>query len=92
LPTLTMPPGSVTANIAAFLEITLTDTQTRLSELDIASGGQIDTTEMRSKIENMRSHLGLLKSKIRNAIASPSQAETIGEINGNSITLDQESL
>lgn len=92
LPTLTLPPGEVTANIAGFLELTLTDTQNRLSELDTSSGGQINTETLRSELETMRIQFGQLKNMIRDSIANPGQAETVGEINGIPVTLDQESL
>jgi hypothetical protein len=92
LPTLTLPPGSVTANVSGFLELSLTDTINRLSELDTSSGGQIDTADLRAQLESIRVQDGQLKSKIRNAIANPGQVETIGKINWVPISLDQESL
>jgi hypothetical protein len=92
LPTLTLPPGSVTSNIAGFLELTLTDAQNRLSELDTSSGGQINTEDLRSKLESMRILFGQLKNKIRESMANPSQAENVGTINGIPVSLDQESL
>ena len=92
LPALTLPPGSVSANVAGFLELALTDTENRLLEIDTTSGGQINTLDLRSRLETMRIQFGQLKNKIRAAIANPGQAETVGVINGIPVTLDQQSL
>ncbi len=88
----TLPPGTVTANIAGFLELVLTDVQNRLSDLETASEGQISSSEIRSALENARAQFGLLKTKIRAAIADPSKTETIGEVAGIPFKLDQETL
>ena len=92
MPALTLPAGAVTANMAGFLELTLADLQNRLSELDTFLDGQIDSADLRSSLENARNQFGTLKDKIRNAIANLDQVETIGEINGIPVTLDQENL
>jgi hypothetical protein len=92
LPALTLSPGEITANVAAFMELSLTDTINRVAELDSFPGSQNDTTNLRTQLEALRLQYSQLKDKVRNAIANPDQAETIGTINGVSITLDQESL
>lgn len=92
LPTLTLPPGSVSANIAGFLELTLADTENRLLELDASSGGHINTANLRAQLESIRIQYGQLKGIIRNAIANPGQLEVIGQINGTPVSFDQESL
>jgi hypothetical protein len=92
MPTLTLPLGGVTANIAGFLELTLADTENRLLDLDTSSGGLINTADLRAQLENRKLQYGQLKTKIRNAITNPGQAEIIGGINGLPITLDQTSL
>jgi Secretion system C-terminal sorting domain len=92
LPTLTLPPGSVISNMAGFLELTLTDVQNRLSHLDTSSTGQINTVDLRSKLESLRILFGQLKTKIRESMNNPSQAETVGTINGISVSLTQANL
>jgi hypothetical protein len=92
LPALSLPAGSVSANVAGFLELTLADTENQLLELDASSAGQINTVILRAQLESIRTQYGQLKSKIRNAIANPGQLETIGQINGVPVSLDQESL
>jgi hypothetical protein len=92
LPNLTLAPGEVTANVAGFLELSLTDTINQIAELDRLPGGQFNTGDLRSRLEAIRLQYGELKTKVRNAINNPDQAETIGMINGVPISLDEESL
>jgi hypothetical protein len=92
LPSLTLPPGEVTANVAGFMELSLLDTIDRLAELDTISGGTVNTTDLRAQIEGIRLQYGELKTKIRSAMNNPDTAGTIGSINGVPISLDQENL
>lgn len=92
LPAITLPPGEVTANVAAFLELSLTGTINRIAELDRLPDNQFDTQNLRTQLEAIRLQYRQLKEKVRDAIANPDQAETIATINGVSISLDEESL
>ncbi|RJP52919.1 MAG: hypothetical protein C4583_05880 [Anaerolineaceae bacterium] len=92
LPDLTLTPGEVTANVAAFMELSLTDTINQLAELDLLQAGQFSTGNLRAQLEANRLQYGELKAKVRNAINNPDQAEPIGMINGVSISIDEESL
>lgn len=92
LPVLTLTPGDVTANVAGFMELALTDTIDGLSELYISSGGQINTIDLCNRLESIRQQYSQFKNTLRDAIADPNQAGTIVQINGTDITLDQQSL
>ncbi len=92
LPDLTLTPGDVSANVAAFMELSLTDTINRLTEIDHLPGSQVDTADLRAKLESIQLQYAQLKLKVRNAITDPDQAETVGTVNGVTITLDEESL
>lgn len=92
LPALALTPGEVTANVAGFMELSLTDTIDRLAELDTLPTGQFNTEDLRAQLEDLRLKYGQLKALVRNAITDPDQAEDIGMINGVPISLDEESL
>ena len=92
LPALILSPGDVTANVAGFLEMSLTNTIDHLSELESMPGSHIDTQELRSQLESIRLQYGDIKTMVRNAIADPDQADSIGTINDTPIRLDETSL
>ncbi len=92
LPVLTLTPGEVTANVAGFMELSLTDTIDRLAELDALPAAQFNTEDLRDQLEDLRLQYGQLKALVRNAITDPDQAGDIGTINGVAVSLDEESL
>ena len=92
LPSLTLSHGDVTANVAGFLEISLSNTINQLSELESLPGSHIDTQALRSRLESIRLQCGQLKTMVRNAIADPDQTESIGTINDTPVRLDETSL
>jgi hypothetical protein len=92
LPDLTFSPGEVTGNVAAFLELSLTDTIDRLAELETLPRSQISTQDLRDQLEALKLEYGQLKDKVQKAVLNPDQADMIGTINGISLSLDQQSL
>lgn len=92
LPDLSLPPGTIASNIAGFLELTLTDAESRLTQLSTSSGGQIITNDLVVKLDSLRILFGQLKDKIRFSMSNPGQPITVGVINGVEVTLSQENL
>jgi hypothetical protein len=92
LPALQMPPGTVTANWAAFLESELSTVKANLAAATAFSGGQVDTTDLQTSLETCRIRFGELKTLIRAQLAGDPQTPLLAIVNSIPITLNSTTL
>lgn len=92
LPELQYPAGTVARNFYSFLELSAADEITRLVELEANSNSLINTSDLRSDLEKSRLLFAEMKNKISDAMANQYVSESVGTINGVSVTLNEENL
>ncbi len=92
LPSLTVAPGTVTIRILEVFTFLLPELKTQLRGLKTASGGAIDTAELRSALDDLATDEGALLDVIVAAMHDPTRADNVGTFRGIPLTLDQSAL
>lgn len=92
LPALTLAPGSIAANVAGFLELSLVAMSKRLGELDRSTSGGIDAAALAPAFDAQAKQYGLIKTALRASIANPGRPQSLGMANGVTFALDAAAL